>query len=139
MNKWFGTPITQDEKLAWLRENVDSNLPDIYHLQRFKPNGCGADTWRFDVVPDHFPGLPDFSVAGDYHDYLYWLGGSSGRRYWADTRLRWIMQNLIKDAWHWVARLRMNALGQIYFLAVRAFGRDYFNYQDNVVTIGDDA
>lgn len=146
-------PTTPQEKLAWLRANVDPALPDIYHQPGFTPNGCGPASWRLlgiDVdatraysflglrfrlnpVPNRLFGLPPFDVAGDLHDWRYWMGGTEAERLAADVELRATMRKLVRVKWwnprSWLASVRMNLLSQLYFDAVRMFGAAHFHYR----------
>ena len=118
--------MTHAQKLQWLRIHVDPALPDIYAIDGFIPNGCGPACWPIDLVPDVLPFLPDWSVAGDYHDYLYWRGGNDADRKHADQELARLM--LARVAW-WrlIARARMRCLALIYYKFVRKYGWKFFN------------
>lgn len=136
---WFDAlskPITQADKLAWLRRYVDPGLPDIYHMEAegFVPNGCGpaANAWLSALIPDHLPLLPWFEVGGDYHDYLYWKGGTEEDHKRADAALRRVMLLLAGQSvrwWNpvsWTAPARMRPVADAYWLAVRQCGASCF-------------
>ena len=132
---------TNADKLAWLhRQFAELNLPDIYGLYQegFIPNGCGPDTWVGRLVPNRFLFLPPLTVAGDLHDYLYWLGGLEADRARADNTFRLCIQRLGADIpvrwWSppsWVAQRRLNVIADLYYDAVHWFGHGHFSYHGN--------
>ena len=77
----------------------------------FKPNGCGSLNGI--NVPDF-----DFGTCCDTHDWDYTIGGNSDDRLRADKRL----MKCIEGKGH-------NLLARAYFLGVRAFGGQHFNWK----------
>lgn len=126
LQKQLNTP---QEKMAWIWANVDPSLPDIYKLEDFEPNGCGPQgLFGIDLVPDKFIGLPDFEVAGDLHDFRYYIGGTKKDKLKADRELRRNMLKLVAQ-YSLVERARMRVISELYYLAVRIGGNKCFNYK----------
>lgn len=125
-------------KMAWIRRNAaelglgdGEALPDFYALRAaaFVPNGCGPTGWRWlsRLIPDQLPGLPNWSVAGDLHDWLYWRGGGEVERKQADLALLKGMRLLARGQNRFV-RWRLWWLSLWYWSAVRWKGGEHFNY-----------
>lgn len=87
-------------------------------------NGCGAKGGLI-KSPDFL-----FKASCDHHDYYYYLGGTEADRKVADDLFYCYMREDIKDAkWYLKPYYKMWAYG--YYLAVRKFGKPYFNYKDD--------
>jgi hypothetical protein len=143
--------MSEAEMLEWLRKHVDPQLPDIFNMEEFEPNGCGPDIMPFLrpwmpekaartiarlmewIIPDKIPGLPEFKIAGHYHDWKYFKGGTWRDRLKADRALRAIMRKLtpIRGNWRAVwAWARMRFWSEVYYRFVRAFGWVNFNFHE---------
>jgi len=124
-------------KLRWLRANVGAELPNIYRVPGFRPDGCTCS-------PDSWWGLGSFAAACDYHDWLYHVGGAEADRQHADDELGRLMRARALDVrwpwalkrWPWLFRLamrltrrRMRRLSRLYREAVRCFGEPHFHYR----------
>jgi hypothetical protein len=76
----------QQRKLGRIRQFIPA-CPNIYEIEGFTPNGLTG-------VPDSMRLWPwfkrlDLAWVGDFHDYLYWLGGRCEEtRLLADMALR---------------------------------------------------
>jgi hypothetical protein len=128
------------DKLSWLRINCPegSSLPDIYNIPGCDVNGMGPDTWHGAIlgavmeVLNHPLLLPCIEECGDYHDWRYFKGGSELDRQQADQALHDLMIATVTWTWwnpfSWIERLRMGALADAYYEAVRWGGKAYFNY-----------
>jgi hypothetical protein len=124
--------MTEPEKLAWLRRHYDGDLPNIYAIAWFTPNGMGPASWLGALVPDRVIGLPWFGMVGDLHDYLYFLGGDEHDRRRADDTLRRLMRALCPPRRTCMARSRrrrMRVVSNVYWAACRAEGHWYFAYR----------
>lgn len=136
-------------KLQWLRRAMPGrDVPNIYNIPGFTPNGCGPASWKSELVRrllNELPGMP-FSVeaAGDWHDYLYWLGGDEDARGWADQDFRQLLSlctpAIELSLWHPVRSavsvlvyLRWGRIVRHYYSAVRLFGAAHFNYHPTPV------
>lgn len=104
---------------AWQRD-----IPNIYTIAGFEPNGCTAS-------PDWFVGFW-IQPACDYHDYLYWKGGTEKDRKRADTIFLAIMHHIIRNSWLCkhvsYFRNRSRVVAGMYYGQVTEFGKDHFNY-----------
>lgn len=123
--------IWETKKMAWLRKHVGADATDIYNTPGFSPNGCGPAGWMLDVVPDQLPGLPCWEAAGDWHDWLYYLGGDERARSRADRELRRLMRAFCPLRCRVaaiVAWWRMRNLSNVYYAFVHQFGVSFFNY-----------
>ncbi len=103
-------------------------VPNIYAVKGFTPNGCGPAGWLSWFVPDSFPWLGSFTVACDYHDFLYYIGGDEAARQHADLELGRMMTWLVRRR-SWLTRWRMARIARVYYGAVRTCGKKRFNYR----------
>ena len=87
-------------------------------------NGCGAQGWRIDLVPDSLAGL-DISADCSCHDFMYSLGGDEQARRFADVVLYNNLTHRILMAGGVFQAFRM-AGAAIFYKAVRAGGGEYF-------------
>lgn len=96
-------------------------IPPSYHS-----NGCGCQKGllRFARIPYG----ETFRAACEWHDWLYHVGGGSSDRHKADRalfagmmrRVQAVEQRPIRMWW-------MTTIALMYYIAVRIFGRHYFN------------
>ena len=125
----------ESEKLVWLLKNVRGRLPNIYSVPDFKPNGCGPTNWKSRLVRkilNNPPGLPNVEVAGDYHDYLCWLGGGMKEFIHAAKELRRLMRALCPFSFRlgsFIKWWRMRRWSGAYYLCVRYYGARHFNWK----------
>ena len=86
-------------------------------------NGCGGKgSW---IRPPH--GV-FFEASCDKHDISYGLGGNEAKRFECDGKFFTMM---IKDTFKikWLfKRIYYQIWAFVYFMAVRIFGKKYFNY-----------
>jgi hypothetical protein len=86
-------------------------------------NGCGGKgAWI--KVPNFI-----FEASCNKHDEGYNDGGDEARRFECDGKF-FIM--MIKDTYQvkwWIKRVNYQIWGFVYFIAVRLFGKKYFNYK----------
>ena len=95
----------------------------------YRSNGCGADTARFDFVPDTIFGLSIYEACRR-HDHAYMVGGGEIDKILADKEFLDNLLTLINtyDKWwypHWLARHR----AMTYYDAVVRMGDSSFNYR----------
>ena len=85
-------------------------------------NGCGGKgAWI--KVPNFI-----FEASCNQHDIGYGIGGDEARRFECDGKF-FIM--MIKDTFQvngWFKRFYFQSWAFVYFVAVRIFGKKYFNY-----------
>jgi hypothetical protein len=125
-------------KLARLRLTYP-DLPDIYNLPGFTPNGMGPESWRGGIwrrvrtVLNRAFGLIDVECYGDHHDYRYHIGGTERDRLMADYMIREDMRSACPLVWwsplSWLRWLLMRKVSRSFFLAVRFGGAEHFNYK----------
>ena len=100
------------------------DVPNIYNVRGFTPSGCTNS-------PDWFIGFW-ITPACDYHDYLYWVGGTEEDREFADRVFLRIMHHIIEQSWLCqhikYFRNSRRMLAGTYFGQVTEFGKGYFNY-----------
>lgn len=86
-------------------------------------NGCGGKgSWI--KVPNFI-----FEASCNTHDVGYGIGGNEARRFECDGKFFIIM---IKDTFkvkNWFKRVYYQVWAFVYFIAVRIFGKKYFNYK----------
>ena len=117
----------QKKRLRLLRE-FHPTAPNIYDMPGFTPNGCGPEgKWYSCLIPDWWPGIGGFTVACDWHDYLYWVGGDESDREHADKELRRLLIWLVRKR-SWFTRRRMARLARVYYYAVCVGGGKSFHY-----------
>ncbi len=117
----------QKKRLALLQE-FRPDAPNIYDTEGFTPNGCGPEgKWYSCLIPDWWPGVGGFTVACDWHDYLYWVGGSEEDRAHADKELRRFLIWLVRKR-SWFTRWRMLKIARLYYRAVSVWGTGSYNY-----------
>jgi len=85
-------------------------------------NGCGGKgSW---INPPNFM----FEASCNKHDIGYGVGGDEAKRFECDGKF-FIM--MIKDTFQvkgWFKRVYYQGWAFVYFIAVRIFGKKYFNY-----------
>ena len=94
---------------AGFRSNGASNVPDTLWGLRIA-NG-----------DERYPPLP-----ADWHDALYYLGGSEEDRLQADLAFRDAMIALVERGWSWLRPLRRKR-AELYFIGVRVLGESHFS------------
>ena len=126
--------MTIKQKLEWLRKYVDPNLPDIYAIKDFIPNGCGPETWRSKPLRFLLNWLGwgvDLNPCGDLHDYRFWCGGSWDDFQTANEELRRSILAWLQcvSRWHVLLRWRIRRRAEEYHWAVCNFGDEHFNFR----------
>ncbi len=109
---------------------LDPTLPNIYSdkykAEGFVPNGCTCS-------PDRIA-FTWITPVCDYHDFLYWKGGTEEDRSDADKELRRLMilsVRLSVPKWYpkWMIacrKRRMVRWARRYYKAVRKWGKEHF-------------
>jgi hypothetical protein len=104
-----------------------ASIPNGWDVIKSLSNGCGAQGWKVDIVPDS---ILDCKIveACNIHDIMYGLGETIEDKDSADRTFLNNMQRLIeaRTAKNWVARktllpIRKN-LAYGYYIAVHKFG-----------------
>lgn len=91
-------------------------------------NGIGAATGLTKHFPNTIWGL-DIKIAGDCHDYDYYVGGSKHDKEIADKVFLHNMRVLIRKGC-WLLRIPRNSRANKYYLAVAVGGSKHFSYHD---------
>ena len=134
--------MTEREQLkqSYLESLMGKALPRIYDIGGFTPNGCGPmikgggwlARWIAWIVPDHFwgMGIPEYALEaiGDWHDFLYWWGGTARARRVADVYLYYLILESSKGHSR-LTQCRLKKIARVYFSAVRLAGGLFFNYR----------
>jgi len=93
-------------------------------------NGCGGKGgW---IKPPSFI----FKASCNQHDFYYWRGVSEEDRVSADNSFYRFMKEDIADA-KWYMKPYYHQWALAYYVAVRLFGKEYFNYSENMRTLAD--
>ena len=92
-------------------------------------NGIGASSGLSRLVPDTIWGIY-VGIAGDIHDYSYWLGGTDEDRDTADAVFYHNLLVLIITHGGLLAPLR-RWRARKYYLALRVGGKAHFNFKSN--------
>ena len=93
-------------------------------------NGCGSKGgW---INPPNFI----FKASCVIHDFYYWRGCEESDRQLADNSFYSYMRKDIKEA-KWFMKPYYHQWALAYYLAVRLFGENYFNYSKTMKTIVD--
>ena len=92
-------------------------------------NGIGASSGLSRLVPDTIWGI-NVGIAGDIHDYSYWLGGTDEERETADAVFYHNLLVLIETHGGILAPLR-RWRARKYYLALRIGGKAHFNFKSN--------
>jgi hypothetical protein len=104
--------LRQQFKWAWLEYQLDRPIGCIYAIPDFTPDGCGPNSLHSAIVRsllnDPF-GLADCEAAGDYHDFLYWVGGQEADRLAADKVLRRLLAATCRLPCLWPALFLLQA------------------------------
>ena len=88
-------------------------------------NGCGAESSKFDFVPDTMYGLY-IGYACMIHDFEYEKGVTSEHKRIADLRFRDNMRAIINKESNWVMRYPRLIRADMYYKAVDIRGYDAF-------------
>ena len=95
-------------------------------------NGCGAKSGWI-PVPNFL-----FKASCNHHDFYYWRGGDESDREEADDAFYKYMRVDIEDQNHVIKfRAYYHFWALSYYLAVRYFGKQHFEYRDEMKTIKD--
>lgn len=103
-------------------------IGNVYHI---KMNGCGPQSWRFDVVPDKPLWLlgVDFEDSGNAHDVLFAIGGSQidfiCSNLYFHYHTRKACRNHFPNAWRFGFRYGC-VTSRLYYEAVAKFGWPHF-------------
>ena len=122
----------QDERGLWLR-------PEFLKLSEFAKsricNGIGAASGITKNLPSTIWGL-DCSVAGDIHDYDYYIGGTVTDRRIADLVF---LHNLyiVIDEGIWLLQGVRKMRARTYFAVLRLGGFMHFNYKSDACKAAD--
>lgn len=99
----------------------------------YAPNGCTLSPDR-GVTPTAPPTYYDFKDKCNRHDYCYdelWYGGGENGRAKCDSNFRREMRGWCANQYRgrvlYFQRNECYKMAQIYYGAVRAFGKDYFD------------
>ena len=63
------------------------------------------------------------------HDHLYRRGGTGADRLRVDKRFRGCIQKRLEAKW-WIPKFLARMVAQRYYIGVRVFGSEYFNYRE---------
>ena len=96
-------------------------------------NGCGACSgfWKW-LKPPHYN---FFRVQCNIHDIMYNIGGTSKDRHIADVELLYNMKDWVNEYFKNRKPISRNwylFLCNIYYLAVRFFGANQFNFTSRI-------
>jgi hypothetical protein len=100
---------------------------DFYKSASYISGGCGSDNSWIDLVPDRFL-LLDITICCKIHDYLYTIGGTEKDRLRADRMFRTNLRRTVLNDRNLLTRDTNLFLCNVYYRAVRKFGKSSFNY-----------
>jgi len=85
-------------------------------------NGCGAKgAWI--NVPDFM-----FEASCNKHDIGYGIGGDEAKRFECDGKFLIMMLKDTMSLTGWFRRVYFQSWAFVYFIAVRIFGKKFYNY-----------
>ncbi len=127
--------IDMDFEQEWLLEfsDFDKMAKTIgVYSDRKRYVGAAGD-WKSQFIPRYVMGI-DLNPAAYRHDYKYTIGGTPEDRFNSDAAFLTDMMQLIElKPWKWwqpksIMKYFAREAALKYFMAVREFGKDHYNF-----------